>query len=105
MNTFIVVSLSGIAGIVVGVLIMYGYSRAGLNKNQQKAEQSVSTINLIDADYSGYPDIEINQNNRYLLKTLVDKYTTKEIDDNFVKWYEFESAFTPHEYYVYRALI
>lgn len=66
--------------------------------NQQKAEQSVSTINLTDADYSGYPDIEINQNNRYLLKTLVDKYTTKEIDDNFVKWYEFESAFTPHEY-------
>lgn len=49
MNTFIVVSLSGIAGIVVGVLIMYGYSRAGLNKNQQKAEQILKEAE-IEAD-------------------------------------------------------
>lgn len=35
----LLVSLSGIAGLAIGVVAMIGYSRAGLNKNQQKAEQ------------------------------------------------------------------
>lgn len=33
------VSLSGVAGLVIGVLAMVAYSKAGLNKDQQKAEQ------------------------------------------------------------------
>ena len=49
MNTGVIVSLSGIAGIVLGVLIMVGYSRAGLNKNQQKAEQILKEAE-IEAD-------------------------------------------------------
>lgn len=34
----IYVVLSGLAGLVLGVVIMYGIAKAGLNKNQQKAE-------------------------------------------------------------------
>lgn len=37
-GTFITL-LSGIAGLVIGILGMVGVSKAGLNKNQQKAEQ------------------------------------------------------------------
>ena len=33
------VSLSGVAGLVIGILAMVAYSKAGLNKDQQKAEQ------------------------------------------------------------------
>ena len=37
MNTTVILSL--IAGLAIGILIMFGYSKAGLNKDQQKAEQ------------------------------------------------------------------
>lgn len=30
------VSLSGVAGLVIGILAMVAYSKAGLNKDQQK---------------------------------------------------------------------
>ncbi|MCF0106366.1 MAG: DUF3552 domain-containing protein, partial [Holdemanella sp.] len=33
--------LSGIAGLVIGIIFMVGYSKAGLNKNQQLAEQII----------------------------------------------------------------
>ncbi len=33
------ISLAGIVGLVVGILIMIGYTKAGLNKNQQQAQQ------------------------------------------------------------------
>lgn len=49
MNTFIIISLSGIAGILVGILVMTAISRAGLNKNQQKAEQILKEAE-IEAD-------------------------------------------------------
>lgn len=49
MNTFIIISLSGIAGILVGILVMTAVSRAGLNKNQQKAEQILKEAE-IEAD-------------------------------------------------------
>ncbi|MEY8256352.1 ribonuclease Y [Erysipelotrichaceae bacterium 66-17] len=49
MNTFIIISLSGIAGILVGILVMTVVSRAGLNKNQQKAEQILKEAE-IEAD-------------------------------------------------------
>ena len=31
--------LSGIAGVVIGIIIMVGYSKAGLNKDQQEAQR------------------------------------------------------------------
>ncbi len=39
MDNILFISLSGIAGLAIGVLAMVGYSKAGLNKDQQKAEQ------------------------------------------------------------------
>ncbi len=49
MNPIFIISLSGIAGIAVGVLVMMGISRAGLNKNEQKAEQLLKEAQ-IEAD-------------------------------------------------------
>ena len=31
--------LSGVVGLVLGILVMFGISKAGLNKDQQKAAQ------------------------------------------------------------------
>lgn len=39
MDDLLFISLSGITGLVLGVLVMLGMSKAGLNKDQQKAEQ------------------------------------------------------------------
>lgn len=39
MNLLLVISLSGITGLALGILAMVAYSKAGLNKDQQKAEQ------------------------------------------------------------------
>lgn len=39
MEPYLYISLSGIAGLVVGMGVMIAYSKAGLNKNQQNAER------------------------------------------------------------------
>lgn len=43
------ISLAGIAGLLVGVCVMVAYSKAGLNKNQQQAQQILSKAQS-DAD-------------------------------------------------------
>lgn len=42
---FLWISLSGIAGLVISVAVMIAYSKAGLNKNQQQAQQILSKAN------------------------------------------------------------
>lgn len=37
--SLLIISLSGIAGLVIGIVAMMAYSKAGLNKNQQDAER------------------------------------------------------------------
>ena len=39
MSNIAIISLSGIAGLVIGIIAMVIYSKAGLNKNQQNAER------------------------------------------------------------------
>lgn len=39
MSNMAIISLSGIAGLVIGIIAMVIYSKAGLNKNQQNAER------------------------------------------------------------------
>lgn len=68
--------------------------------NRQKTEQPTSSADTITVtvEYSGYPDIIITSNNKYLIKALIEKYTTAAIDDNFIEWYKFQSVFVSHEY-------
>lgn len=68
--------------------------------NRQKTEQPTSSTDTITVtvEYSGYPDIIITSNNKYLIKALIEKYTTVAIDDNFIEWYKFQSVFVSHEY-------
>ena len=44
MEPYLYISLSGIAGLVVGMGGMIAYSKAGLNKNQQNAERILNCL-------------------------------------------------------------
>ena len=38
--------LSGVVGLVLGILVMFGISKAGLNKDQQKAAQILEQADI-----------------------------------------------------------